>query len=65
MALRTTIPASGSAPDDETSPAARPLFDTEAVDWIDYLDADGESYVFFSIDNEWPGPYGDASRGAP
>jgi hypothetical protein len=36
----------------------------DEVDWIDYMDSEGESYVFFAVDDEWPGPLGSATRGA-
>ena len=37
----------------------------DEVDRIDYMDSEGESYVFFAIEDEWPGPFGSATRGAP
>jgi hypothetical protein len=36
----------------------------DEVDWIDYMDSEGESYVFFAIDDEWPGPSASATRGS-
>jgi hypothetical protein len=37
----------------------------DEVDWIDYMDSEGESYVFFAIDDDWPRPSGSATSGAP
>lgn len=72
MAIRSPVPPSDRPADAEPSTPgpssmtiAAPPDLTDEVDWVDDMDSEGESYVLFSLDEEWPGPYGSASRGAP
>lgn len=45
-------------PDDELDP-------DPDLDWSDWTDAEGESYTSFAYEDDWPGPFGGASVGAP
>lgn len=41
------------------------LDDPEDLDWSDVTDAEGEAYTSFAYEDDWPGPFGAASVGAP
>lgn len=39
--------------------------DFDELDWSDVTDAEGEAYTSFAYEDDWPGPFGAASVGAP
>jgi hypothetical protein len=55
-------PGDAGGPSPSSAKASPSLADADEVDW---RDVDGEAYVIFTYDEEWPEQFGAAQRGVP
>ena len=58
-----TLSTPGTAPTEPIHPLDD-IVDTTFSE-VDCLDSDGEAYVAFNLDDEWPGHFGCATVGVP